>query len=80
MLICNSLATCWFVRPSPHLNTIRDLSSEHQEIVEALKSLGLHMSAEAVEMALRELYPEGTTGMDQGELVRQVFLLLQKKK
>lgn len=55
-------------------------SSEHQEIVEALKSLGLHTNGEAVDSALRELYPDGVMATDQGEIVRQVFLLLQKKK
>jgi predicted DNA-binding transcriptional regulator AlpA len=55
------------------------VSGKHAEIIEALKSLGLTANGEAVEAALAELYPTGYADIDQGEIVRQVFLHLQRK-
>ena len=55
-------------------------TSDHVELIDALKSLGLQTTAEAAERALRELYPSGWADIDEGQRVRQVFLLLQRKK
>lgn len=56
------------------------LTSDHSDLLDALKSLGLQATAEAVEAALRELFPSGWSDVDEGQRVRQVFLHLQKKK
>lgn len=56
------------------------LTSDHADLLDALKSLGLQTTAEAVDGALRELFPSGWTEVDEGQRVRQVFLHLQKKK
>jgi len=58
----------------------KPVGNEHAEIVEALKSLGLAAPAEAVAEALRQLYPGGFSQVDQGEVIRQVFLRLQGRK
>ena len=52
-------------------------TEEQAELVEALKSLGLTVSGEAVQAAVWELYPDGWSGIDQGEVVRRVFLKLR---
>jgi hypothetical protein len=56
------------------------VTEEDAELIEALKSLGLTATAEEVQAALRELYPDGSAGIDQGEIVRRVFLHLRRKK
>ena len=56
------------------------VTEEDAELIEALKSLGLTATAEEVQAALKELYPDGSAGIDQGEIVRRVFLHLRKKK
>ena len=56
------------------------ISEEQAELVEALKCLGLTVSAEEVQAAVRELFPSGSTGIDQGEVVRRVFLHLRGRK
>ena len=53
------------------------VSEEQAELVEALKSLGLTVGAEEVHQVVRELYPDGWKGIDQGEVVRRVFLKLK---
>jgi hypothetical protein len=55
-------------------------SGQHTELVEALKSLGLAATAEEVGLAIREVYPNGTEGTDQGEVIKAVFLHLQRRK
>src|SRR5271166_207340 len=50
---------------------------EHTELLEALKGLGLNTTAPAVTEALAHLFPTGHAGLDQGDVIRKVFLYLQ---
>lgn len=53
---------------------------QHVEpIMEAVKALGLTTTLQAVKDALDELYPKGCADLDQGEVIRKVFLHLQGK-
>lgn len=52
-------------------------TSNHAELIEALKSLGLVTTVDALEEALGKLYPTGYGSIDQGEVIRNVFLRLQ---
>ena len=56
------------------------MTEEQAELVEALKSLGLTVSGEEVQAVVRELYPDGWKGIDEGEVVRRVFLRLREGK
>lgn len=50
------------------------------EIVEAVKSLGLNVTTDTVGAAITKLFPDGIEKVDQGDLIRKVFLHLQGKK
>jgi hypothetical protein len=63
-------------QPAAHDQPIHD---DHSELVEAMKSLGLTATNEAVGQALTEMYPAGVPG-DHGEVIRRVFLHLRAKK
>ena len=52
---------------------------EHADLIEALKSLGLTTTSEAVAHALTEIYPSGVPS-DKGQVIRAVFLHLRAKK
>ena len=52
-------------------------STAYGELTDALKSLGLTTTNEAVGQAVAELYPDGTDGQDEGEVIRRIFLHLQ---
>jgi hypothetical protein len=54
--------------------------SDHTELLDALKGLGLTTTALAVHEAVAALYPDGLTGIDRGDVVRKVFLHLQNTK
>lgn len=50
------------------------------EIVEAVKSLGINVTADAVAAAIAKLYPDGIEKVDKGDVIRKLFLHLQGKK
>jgi len=50
------------------------------EVLEAVRSLGLAVTPQAVAGAVAALYPDGLAGLDQGDVIRQVFLHLQGGK
>jgi hypothetical protein len=54
--------------------------TDHGDLLDALKGLGLNTSPQAVADALAKLYPTGKAGLDQGDVVRKVFLHLQAGK
>jgi predicted DNA-binding transcriptional regulator AlpA len=56
------------------------VANEHGELVEALRSLGLAATGQDVQSALSDVYPTGTTGIDQGEVIRRLFLHLRGRK
>ena len=47
------------------------VGEDHAEMVEALKSLGLTVTGADVQAAIRELYPNGSAEIDQGEIIRK---------
>ena len=55
-------------------------TTEHVALIEALRSLGLVATVEAVGAAVQALFPGGTAGVAEGEVIRQVFLHLRKKQ
>jgi hypothetical protein len=49
-------------------------------ILEGLRALGLtSISAAQVEPVIAELFPDGTSEADQGEVIRAVFLRLRRQ-
>jgi len=53
---------------------------DHADLLDALKGLGLTTTAQVVNEAVAALYPNGLAGIDQGDVVRKLFLHLQAKK
>lgn len=66
-------------RKPVHGRNSRPDSTQYGELTDALKSLGLTTTNESVASAVAELYPSGTNGQDQGEVIRRVFLHIQAK-
>jgi hypothetical protein len=52
--------------------------TNHPDLVETLNLMGLQVTGEQVEEAIRTLYPQGTDGQDQGVVIREVFRFLKK--
>ena len=54
--------------------------SPAQEFAETLNSMGLDCSEKEVSSALSEIYPEGTEGLVQGLVVRELYRYLKQMK
>jgi hypothetical protein len=54
-------------------------SKPHAELIGGLAALGLIATATQVEAAMAATYPIGVEGLDQGEVLRSVFLHLRRQ-
>jgi hypothetical protein len=52
--------------------------NQYAHIVEGLRTLGLSSTASQVDVAIKNLFPNGTKQVDDAEIVRSVFLHLQQ--
>jgi hypothetical protein len=64
----------------PQRRKAEERKPDRADLVDALKGLGLTTTVQVVNEAVAALYPNGVTGINQGDLVRKLFLHLQAKK
>jgi predicted DNA-binding transcriptional regulator AlpA len=57
-----------------------EASSEHGPVVEAVRSLGLTATPQEICSAICATFPNGTAGVEIGEVIRSVFLNLKNRK
>ena len=50
-----------------------------KELTETLEGMGLGVTVEQVQQGLTEIYPDGTEGIEQGLVVRELFRHLKQK-
>lgn len=67
-------------KPERKRLTTKPAAADHADLIEALRSLGMATTGEAVTGAVHALYPGGVGTADQGEVIRRVFLHLQGRK
>jgi hypothetical protein len=66
--------------PKPRRKPIATKKSEYAEIVESVRALGLtSVTAAQVEAAVSARYKNGLDGVEQGEIIRAIFLDLQRQ-
>jgi hypothetical protein len=54
--------------------------NSHAELIEGLKSLGMTaVTSSSVDSAVKELFPNGTTSVGTGEIIKQVFVHLRRQ-
>jgi hypothetical protein len=54
-------------------------SNQFVELLDRLAALNVTTTVAQVEPVVKELFPQGTDGMDQGEVVRAVFLRIHRQ-
>ena len=55
-------------------------NDQHNRLIDALKALGLSSVTPAqVASAISELFPSGAAGVEQGEIVRAIFLHMKRR-
>lgn len=50
------------------------------EVLDGLRSLGMQVSSVQVDAAIKDLFPSGTAGVETGDVIRAVFIHLQRQK
>jgi hypothetical protein len=66
--------------PKPSKPTLKAERGDVAALVDGLNSLGLTTATAAqVKRVIEELFPQGTSGMDQGEVLRAVFLHVRRQ-
>jgi hypothetical protein len=64
----------------PHRKVAQEKRADHRVLLAALMGVGLNTTPQAVADALAKLYTTGQAELNQGDVVRKVFLHLQGKK
>ncbi|WDI39871.1 helix-turn-helix transcriptional regulator [Bremerella sp. P1] len=64
----------------PRRKTTSKPASEYTDLIDSLSCLGLSATAQQVEAAVAECFPDGIQKLDSGEVVRAVFLHLKRKE
>jgi hypothetical protein len=65
--------------PSGRTNRPRKVS-KHADLIEGLRGLGLGaITEQQVEAALKNLYPNGTNGVSDTEVLRRIFLSIKRQ-
>jgi hypothetical protein len=67
-------------QPRPQRKPEPGNTPDHAELIDALKGLGLTATPQAVAEAVATLFPAGVNALDQGDVIRRVFLHLQGGK
>lgn len=67
-------------KPRPPKPTLEPQGKDVSALVDGLNALGLTTAtAGQIDRATKTLFPQGTNGMDQGEVLRTVFLHLKRQ-
>ena len=80
ILFYSARSTTSTPKPNKKKPTRRPSSSRHQSIIDSLRTFGLAgVADDQVDEAIRKMFPSGAEGAEQGEVVRQVFLFIQRQ-
>lgn len=63
----------------PTVGKTKEVVTKYMDLLDGLAALNVTSTADQVEPILKELYPEGTEGIDLGEVIRSVFLRIQRQ-
>jgi hypothetical protein len=65
--------------PTKPRKIVTPTREQHPEVMAAVRALGLTTTGDEVALAVRHLYPNGLVGVGQPEVIRAVFLHLQRR-
>jgi len=63
-----------------HLRKKKEVDPMTKELGEILESMGIETAFEEVQKALDKLYPDGTEGIDQGLVTRELYRYFKQKE
>lgn len=63
----------------PTVGKANEVVKKYMDLIDGLAALNVTATVVQVEPILKELYPEGTEGIDPGEVIRSVFLRIRSQ-
>jgi len=63
----------------PTIGKVKEVVKKYTDLIDGLASLNVTATVAHVEPLLKELFPNGTDGVDPGEVIRAVFLRIQRQ-
>lgn len=63
----------------PRATGSKTVNSKHKDYASTLEQMGLAVTVEEVSKAMSEVYPDGTDGIDDGVVIRELFRHFKEK-
>jgi hypothetical protein len=63
----------------PAIGKVRAAVNTYSELIDGLAALNVSINAAQLEPLLNDMYPTGIDGIDQGEVIRAVFLRIRRQ-
>ena len=63
----------------PTVGKVKEVVKKYTDLIDGLAALNITATITQVEPLLKELYPNGTDSIDPGEVIRAVFLRIQRQ-
>lgn len=63
----------------PNIGKLKEVAKKYTELIDGLAALNVMATVAQVEPLVNELFPSGTDGVDPGEVIRAVFLRIQRQ-
>lgn len=63
----------------PTIGKVKEVVKKYTDLIDGLAALNVTVTVAQVEPLLKELFPNGTDGVDIGEVVRAVFLRIHRQ-
>jgi len=65
--------------PRPTIGRVKEVVKKYTDLIDGLAALNVSVTVAQVEPLVKELFPNGTDGVDPGEVIRAVFLRIQRQ-
>lgn len=63
----------------PTVGKVKEVITKYRDLIDGLAALNVTATVAQVEPIVKELFPSGTDGVDPGEVIRAVFLRIQRQ-
>lgn len=63
----------------PTIGKVKEVVQKYTDLIDGLAALNVTVTVAQVEPLVKELFPGGTDGVDPGEVIRAVFLRIQRQ-
>ena len=65
--------------PRPTIGKVKEVVKKYMDLIDGLAALNVTATVAQVEPLVKELFPNETDGIDPGEIIRTVFLRIQRQ-